>query len=231
MNSVSNPFRKDGASRQTGIVYLVIDPSVERAELLEKTRQALDGGADILQIWNRWPKDMDRRGKERLVASIKELALDHGAPLLINEEWDLLKTANLDGVHFDAIPEDFERIRGEVACDFIAGITCSNDLEIVRWAEENGMDYVSFCAMFPSLSVGDCEIVRPETVREARELTSLPLLLSGGITPGRIDGPLRQLEPQFDGVAVISGILDAAAPGEAASAYKRALSRKAVDAT
>lgn len=223
MNRSNRLFRKDGAARQSAIVYLVIDPALERAELLDKTRQALDGGADVLQIWNRWPKEMDRTAKERLVASLKELASGYGVPLLINEEWSLLEVTDLDGVHFDAPPEDLEQIRREIARDFIAGITCGNDLAIVRWAEENDMDYVSFCAMFPSSSAGECEIVQSETVRKARDLTSLPLLLSGGITPEKIHGPLRQLEPHFDGVAVISGILNAAAPGEKTTAYKRAL--------
>lgn len=227
MNGSNRLFRKDGPSRQSGIVYLVIDPSMERAELLDRIRQALDGGADVLQIWNHWPKDMGRTGKERLVASIKDLASSYGVPLLINEEWDLLEVTDLDGVHFDAPPEDFEQISGEIARDFMAGITCGNDLASVRWAEENDLDYVSFCAMFQSSSAGECEIVRPETVRKARDLTSLPLLLSGGITPAKIHGPLRQLEPHYDGVAVISGILNAAAPGEETSAYKRALGKRA----
>jgi thiamine-phosphate pyrophosphorylase len=227
MNRSNRLFRKDGTSRQSAIVYLVIDPSIERAELLDKTRQALDGGADVLQIWNHWPKDMDRTGRERLVGTIKELASGYDVPVLINGEWNLLKLTDLDGVHFDAPPEDFEQIRAEVARDFIAGVTCGNDLKVVRWAEENDMDYVSFCAMFPSSSVGECEIVQPETVRKARHLTSLPLLLSGGITPERIHGCLSQLEPHYAGVAVISGILNAAAPGKKASAYKRALRKRA----
>lgn len=229
MNRSKGLFRKGQPSRQSAIVYLVIDPSMERAELLDKTREALDGGADVLQIWNNWPKDMHRTDKERLVASIKALASGYGVPLLINEEWDVLDAADLDGVHFDAPPEDFERIAGEIGRDFIAGITCGNDLAIVRWAEDNDMDYVSFCAMFPSSSVGECEIVQPETVRKARDLTSLPLLLSGGITPEKIHGPLRQLEPHYHGVAVISGILSSAAPGKEVSAYKRALGKGAGD--
>lgn len=211
----------------SGIVYLVVDPSIERELLLDKTARALEGGVDILQIWNHWPGEPDRPDKEQLVGSVLELASEYEVPVLINEEWELLKTTELDGVHFENVPKEIGRIRREIGRDFIAGITCGNDLEVVAWADENGMDYISFCAMFPSPSVGECEIVRPETVRRARERTSLPLFLSGGITPGKITGPLAELESEFDGVAVISGIMNADEPREQAASYKRALNEHA----
>jgi thiamine-phosphate pyrophosphorylase len=203
-------------------VYLVVDPSVERSVLLDKVEQALEGGVGILQIWNHWPEDISDKEKEQLIDSILELASDHGAPVLINDEWELLKTTQLDGVHFDQIPANFERIKAEINREFIAGITCSNDLKIVKWADEHGLDYISFCAMYPSPSVGSCEIVRPETVQKARELTDLPLFLSGGITPEKI-GELAELD--FNGVAVISGILNADAPQRRALDYEHALGK------
>lgn len=204
-------------------VYLVVDPAVERSELLDKVEQALEGGVGILQIWNHWPDEMNIRGKADLIDSVLELASNYNVPVLINDEWELLKSTPLNGVHFDEIPADFEQIKSEIERDFITGITCSNDLEIVKWADENGIDYVSFCAMFPSPSVGSCEIVRPETVRQARELTDLPLFLSGGITPEKI-GELAELD--FNGVAVISGILNADEPRNVTNNYKQALSFK-----
>ncbi|MDZ7683410.1 MAG: thiamine phosphate synthase [Fodinibius sp.] len=133
---------------------------------------------------------------------------------------ELLKDTPADGLHFDSVPNNYEEIKNEVDRDFIAGITCSNDLEIVEWAEENGFDYVSFCAMFPSPSVDSCEIVTPETVRKARQITDMPLFLSGGITPEKI-GELDGLD--FNGVAVISGILKDDEPREKALNYNQAL--------
>lgn len=201
-------------------VYLVIDPAVRRTMLLENVRQALEGGTGLLQVWNHWPEGTGRMAKERLIAQITGLADEYDVPVLINEEWQLLTTTKLAGVHFDKIPEDIDRIRSEAGRDFIAGITCENDLERVRWADEHGLDYISFCAMFPSPSVDSCEIVRTDTVQKARELTDLPLFLSGGITPDRI-GELKDLD--FNGVAVISGIMDSDDPGLQTRKYNEAL--------
>ena len=203
-------------------VYLVVDPSMDQTELLDKVEQALEGGVDILQIWNHWPEGMHKDDREQLATYVQKMAANFDVPVLINNDWQMLSATQLGGVHFDKIPENFEQIKEEIGRNFIAGITCSNDLEIVKWADENGMDYISFCAMFPSPSVGSCEIVRPETVQKAREITDLPLFLSGGITPDKI-GELSELD--FNGVAVISGILNANEPKQSALNYEYALKK------
>lgn len=201
-------------------IYLVVDPAVKKSILLDKVRQALEGGIDILQIWNNWAENTRREEKVVLINDILSMTDEFDVPVLINDEWELLKTTPLDGIHFDAVPDNFEHIKEEISRDFIAGITCENDLEVVKWADQNDFDYISFCAMFPSPSVGSCEIVSPETVRKARELTDLPLFLSGGITPEKI-GELDDLD--FSGVAVISGILNADTPRQQVFCYNQAL--------
>lgn len=204
-------------------LYLVVDPMMDQQQLLGKVEQALQGGTQLLQIWNHWPADMSRPDKEQLITFIKELAAGYEVPVLINEEWELLKTTRLDGVHFDAVPDNFDRIKKEVDRPFVAGITCSNNLETVKWADEQGLDYISFCAMFPSPSVGSCEIVQPETVRDAREITDLPLFLSGGMSPEKV-AELDDLD--FEGVAVISGILKDDSPRRQATKFNNALRNK-----
>lgn len=205
-------------------VYLVIDPSMEEEQLLDKTARALKGGVGIIQVWNHWPQDYDLADKKRLISKITDIAAGYDVPVLINDDWKLLKNTNLDGVHFDKQPENYDQIEKEIGREFIAGITCSNNLEVIRWAEEYDFDYVSFCAMFPSPSVESCEIVSPRTVRKAREITNMPLFLSGGITPDKIDD-LKDLD--YQGVAVISGIMKSESPKKRTKEFNRLLeSRK-----
>lgn len=212
MNSQNNVWRPEG-------IYLVIDPAMERSELLTKLGQALEEGIDLLQIWNHWPDRFSRQEKQELIHEICRLASAHETPVLINDAWELLLETPLDGVHFDDAPPagSVDQIRSDVGRELLFGLTCSNDLERVREAAREGFDYISFCAMFPSPSAGDCEIVTPETVRNARTLTSLPLFASGGLTPVN----LPQLSGLgLDGVAIISGIMSTASPGEAVRQYR-----------
>lgn len=203
-------------------VYLVLDPSLNRTELLEKLEQALKGSITAIQIWNHWPETFSGRDKEILVEAILAISNDYEIPVLINSEWELLQTTGLDGIHFDEVPPDYKQIKSAIAGDFISGITCGNDLNVIRWADHNDFDYISFCSMFPSDSVDSCEIVKPETVRKARELTDLPLFVSGGITPQNLSD-LEELD--FQGVAVISGIMNSESPEVSAIEYKQVLER------
>lgn len=203
----------------TGGVYLVLDPAVEQSVLLVKLEAALKGGLQVVQIWNHWPAGSD---KLMLISAISRLCKMYSVPLLINEDWTLLQqTDDLDGVHFDGIPADLGAIRASAIRPFIAGITCSGDLDTVAWAHANQLDYISFCAMFPSLSAGTCNIVMPETVRTARGMTDMPIFISGGITPENTS-LLKQQIP-FDGVAVISGVLSAEDPEQKVREYHQAL--------
>lgn len=204
----------------TGGVYLVLDPAMDEALLLSKLESALCGGLSVLQIWNNWSEGTN---KLNLIGAIAKLSKPYNVPLLINEDWQLLiDTPDLDGVHFDDVPQDYDDIKRKINRPFKAGITCSGNLKTVYWAEDNHLNYVSFCAMFPSPSAGSCDIVMPETVKQARGITSMPIFVSGGITPDNIV-ELKSRTP-FDGVAVISGILSAHNPQEKVQTYKDALS-------
>ena len=204
----------------TGGVYLVLDPAMDRQKLMKALQQALEGGADVLQVWNNWPRGFTIHQKERLVNKIVSLAENCGVPVLINQEWELLKTTRLHGVHFDEIPPDFGLIKRTIDRPFLVGITSSNNLDVIHWANHHQADYISFCSMFPSESAGNCEIVRPETVQEARKRTRLPLFVSGGVTPQNL---AEFTGFGINGVAVISGILGSEDPSKAVADYKNAL--------
>lgn len=203
-------------------IYLVIDPAMERVQLLDKTREALEGGVAFIQLWNHWPDDFTRGDKEELAEQVLVLANRGDTPVLVNEEWELLKNSGLHGVHFDSIPDNFSQVRREIGREFICGITCSNNLEVVEWADEHRLDYISFCAMFPSPSVESCPIVRPDTVKKARKITNLPLFLSGGLTPENLD-TLSDLD--YDGIAVISGIMNSDSPRDAVTSFQEVLTK------
>ena len=201
-------------------VYLVIDPAMNRDALFLKLREALEAGVSIVQLWNHWPAKATPEDKRQLINEVLQLAETFDVPVLINEEWQWLNQTNLHGVHFDAIPDDWDTIKQTIGREVMVGLTCGNDTGRIRWAEDQQLDYISFCAMFPSSSVDTCEIVRPDSVLEARKLTQLPIFLSGGINPQNLE-TLKALD--FQGVAVISGIMSADSVTERIHAYQQAL--------
>ncbi len=203
-------------------VYMVLDSSTERGTLLTRLEEALQAGTGIVQVWNNWRPGSKPEEKKELIGEILSVALPFDIPVLINEEWQWLIQTNLHGVHFDNIPDNFNEIREQVGPDCLIGLTCGNDMAKVRWAEQNSLSYVSFCSMFPSRSVDSCEIVSPGSVRKAREITQMPVFLSGGILPENLDS-FGELD--FQGVAVISGIMDSGSVTKSVLAYHEALEK------
>lgn len=210
------------SSKIAGGIYLVVDPSIEQSLLCMKLTAALQAGIQAVQIWNNWSADTE---KLPLIEAIGRLCKQYQTPLLINQDWELLNQSEwLDGVHFDKVPDNLLFIRQNIKRPFISGITCSNNIDTAIWADNNNLDYISFCSMFPSPSAAGCDIVMPDIVRQTRRLTQLPIFVSGGITPENLLS-LRGGIP-FNGVAVISGILSSSHPEQKVEQYKTALGLK-----
>lgn len=198
-------------------IYLVIDPSIDEQLLLNKLQIILTKGITAVQIWDNFK---DEQNIEHLIHRIQSLCTKFQTPALINNHWKYLKATELDGVHFDVIPTNLEEIKKQLNRDLIFGLTCGNDLADVRWAANNNIDYISFCSMFPSSSVNNCEIISFEKVKEASSIFEKPLFLAGGIDPNN----LKLLdELKYDGIAVISGIMNSEHPDKVIDEYRKNL--------
>lgn len=197
---------------------MVLDPSMNEGDLLEKLTGALEGnGIAAVQVWDNFPASADNTD---LINTICQICHRKEVPVFVNNRWQLLESSIADGVHFDEIPENLEEIKSSLDRNVQLGITCNNDLSIIKWADENNFDYVSFCSVFPSSTSNSCELVGFEVIRIARKLTSIPIFLSGGIRPENFER-LQGLE--FDGVAVVSGIMSSNDPAGATKEYYKLL--------
>ena len=90
------------ADRQiTGGVYLIADAGMDPVRLLPKLTAALDGGIAVLQLYH------TEQAHKKTLDAICEIS---NVPVLVNNAWPLLRDTALDGVHFDAVPEDLAHI-------------------------------------------------------------------------------------------------------------------------
>lgn len=187
--------------------------------LLDVVEKALRGGVDMLQLWATGQKESKPL---ELAKKLLDLANGYNAPLIINNDIQLAKEVEAHGVHMDrynVVPADVRKALGEQS---VIGYTVGNDLERVKWAETVGADYVSFCAVFPTTSVTQCEVIPLNTVRLAKSLTHLPVFASGGIN---LSNAHLVLETGVDGIAVISSILKAQNPEKAAESFKEIMNK------
>lgn len=198
-------------------VYVVVDPAMERNTLLEQLEKIKDENLAAVQIWDNFSQ---AENLEDLFDSIVRIFQQTKTPVLINNQWKALEKHAFDGVHFDRIPSELTLINKEINRPFIKGITLTNDLYVAEKAEELRFDYLSFCSVFPSKTSNSCELVSFESIKKCKEITSMPIFLSGGITPDNITS-LKELS--FAGVAVVSGIMNAIDPLETLHKYETKL--------
>src|SRR5690606_8878770 len=119
-----------------GGLYLVLNPSMDKKLLIHRLRSALDGGVQLLQIWNNWPDDYDRDKKRIFAEEVTAISMDYSVPVLINGDWGLLLASALSGVDLHVIPADCSAIQGQLPGDATMGNTDGNDLQPVGWADE-----------------------------------------------------------------------------------------------
>lgn len=187
-------------------------------ELLFATEKALDGGVDMMQF---------SAGKEVadmhvLGSVLAGLAKKHEVPFLVNNNLELAKEVEADGVHFDTYdvaPTEARRVLGH---DCIVGYTVNTDLDKIKWAQETGADYVSFCSVFNQCTATTCAIVPLETVRQAKSVTNLSIFAAGGIN---LKNAHLVLETGVDGIAVTSAILKSENPEQTAKAFQKIISQ------
>lgn len=208
------------ANRVTDGIYLVIDPSMKEIELFEKLEQVLKEGIAMVQLWDHWPIDIH---KEEIIKAICDLCHSYQVPVFINNEWELADSLPIDGVHFDSIPANYDQIKQGVPNGFLAGLTCNNDLAAVEWADKNNLDYISFCSIFPSSTSTSCELVSFHTIEQARRITSMPIFLAGGI---QLSNLLKLKDLDFNGIALVSGIMSSTDPAEATKQYSELLKKQ-----
>jgi thiamine-phosphate pyrophosphorylase len=195
-------------------LYLVVDPTMPHRRLLDVVEKALKGGVDVLQLWKAW---QDRHKIVGLARRLSNLANEYDVPLIVNNDIQLAKDIEANGVHmdgYDVIPLDVRKALNERS---IVGYTLGNDLKWLQWAETSGADYVSFCSVFPTISATQCEIVSLDTIQAAKSMTGIPVFASGGIN---LSNANLVLEKGVDGIAVISAILKAQDPEQIAKSFK-----------
>lgn len=203
---------------QSGI-YLIIDPSMDEEILFSKLNLIVKEKISAIQIWDNFKENQNI---EELLLKIYKKTSSHNIPLLINNRWEFLKQIPSDGIHFDEIPENFNEIKKEINRDFVVGITCNNELSTIEYAEQNQFDYISFCSMFPSKTANSCELVNFETVQKAKSIFTGKLFFAGGIDLNNIKN-LDELN--YDGIAVVSGIMSAENPSHTIKEYQQKIKK------
>lgn len=170
-----------------------------RADLLDAARQALAGGARLLQY-----RDLSADAPRRLLEAraLQRLCDEHHVPLLINGDAALAQATGAAGVHLGETTEDLASARERLGPHAIIGVSCHDSLERAQAMVAAGASYVSFGAFFPSPTLPHAQLAPLQLLKQSAAL-GVPRVAIGGITP---DNGQSLIDAGADYLASISAV-------------------------
>lgn len=193
---------RDSGFRIRGL-YAITQEEADTETLLAQVRLALQGGVCVLQYRNKLGSAAVRL--EQAGALVK-LTREFGVPLIINDDAELAKQVDAEGVHLGGEDGSIASARNLLGREKIIGVSCYNRIALAREAADAGADYVAFGAFFASTVKPSAPVATLDLLREARGELTLPIVAIGGIT---VDNGASLLEAGADALAVISALFGA----------------------
>lgn len=161
-------------------LYVITDEKLTPYNrVLEQVKKALKGGAKVVQLRD---KHSSKEDLKQIALSLKELCQEFEAYFIINDNIELAKEIESDGVHIGELDSDFSEVRNYLGRDKLIGVSCYGDIERALRMQELGADYVAFGSFFKSKTKPKSNVVDIEILKEAREKLSIPICVIGGIT-------------------------------------------------
>ncbi len=179
--------------------------------LVAAVEAAVWGGVDAVQLRE---KDLSPEDLLRLARQLRQVTAGR-ALFLVNERLDVALAVAADGLHLPEAAPAVQRPRP----DFLLGRSVHSLAAACR-AEAAGVDYVIAGPVYETRAHPGAPPAGLPLVEEISHAVPLPVLAIGGVTAGRVEEVVRA---GASGVAVISAVLAAPSPGDAARRLRAAL--------
>jgi thiamine-phosphate pyrophosphorylase len=195
---------------------LVTDRRLCQALSLEEAvAQAVEGGANLVQL-----REKDLLTADLLALAEKLRAVTQGRALfLVNDRLDVALACSADGVHLPERGLPVAAARLPDGQGFVIGRSVHSVAEAVR-AQAEGADYVQVGTIFASRSHPGLPVAGLGLLEAVAAAVTIPILAVGGITAANVGDVMHA---GASGAAVISAILGAPSPREAARGLAQAI--------
>lgn len=197
-------------------LYCITDPELTAQSshsIEEMVQQAIDGGARIIQYRD---KTSSQAQQLDIAHRLCQLCKQHSTLFLVNDNPQLAKTVDADGVHLGQTDTGLATARELLGKDKIIGISCHASLELAKTAQQESADYVAFGRFYPSQTKPEASPASLDLLAEAS--LHIPIVAIGGITAGNAPD---LLEAGADMLAVIHHVFGQADIRQAASNIAR----------
>ncbi len=211
----AGPLRRERL--RTARLYFVCDarPRGEDPEAL--LRAALSGGADIVQLRE---KELGRAEIERAAATFRRVCDTYSALFIVNDDPDLARSCDADGVHVGQDDVAAEQARETLGPDAIVGLSTHSEEQIAAVRRAPGRPHQRRADLGDADEGGARPAVGLELISHAAEHAPHPFFAIGGIDAGNAG---EVVAAGAERLCVVRAIRDAADPAAAASQLRRSV--------
>jgi len=201
-------------------LYLVTDRFLALGRRLEQVvEQAVKGGVTIVQLRE---KEASSREFYELAIKLKKLLTPYHIPLIINDRLDIALACDADGLHIGQSDLPYPIARKLLGKEKIIGLSVENRQDTLN-ANLLDVDYIGISPVFNTQTKTDTAAqIGLEGVREITRLSRHPSVGIGGIN---LINATDILKAGVNGLSVVSAIMSAADPEQAAKQLKAIINK------
>ena len=186
--------------RKDMLLYAVTDRSwLGEETLYSQVEQALKGGATFIQLRE---KDLEEEVFFSEAMELKELCKKYRVPFVINDNVELAKKVDADGVHVGQSDMKIKEVRKILGKNKIIGVSAGTVEEALSAQAENA-DYLGVGAVFHTGTKSDASAVSHDTLKAICAAVNIPVVAIGGITKENVE---ELKESGIAGIAVVRAI-------------------------
>jgi thiamine-phosphate pyrophosphorylase len=179
-------------------------------------RAALNGGVDIVQLRE---KELPRREIELAALTFRRLCDTYSALFIVNDDPDLARTCNADGIHVGQDDMAASDVRAAVGPDAIVGLSTHSEGQIAASAGQP-VDYISVGPIWETPTKAGRPAVGLELIRHAAANPPHPFFAIGGIDASNA---AQAVDAGAQRMCVVRAIRDAEDPTAVAEELRNAL--------
>lgn len=185
------------------ILYAVTDRSwLNGRRLYDDVEKAIRGGSTLIQLRE---KNLTHEEFKSEALEIQQLCKKYKIPFIINDDVELAREINADGVHVGQDDMEAGNVRNLIGGEKILGVSVQTAEQAVL-AESKGADYLGAGAVFHTNSKLGAADVSHETLKKICSSVKIPVVAIGGINAKNIN---QLAGTGIAGVAIISAIFAA----------------------
>ena len=163
-------------------LYAITDRHWLNGETLyQQVEKALKGGVTFLQLRE---KNLDEEDFMKEAREIKALCRKYKVPLIINDNVEIAREIDADGVHVGQSDMEAGDVRDRLGPDKIIGVS-ARTVEQALLAQAHGADYLGVGAVFSTSTKSDAKNVSHETLKEICKAVRIPAGAGIQMVPGQ----------------------------------------------